>query len=54
MLLIGKDGRGSVDYMGLNAVTIKNRYPLLRIADVFDQLGGTKIFSRIDLYFDFH
>jgi len=46
-----KDGsmRMCVDYRSLNEVTIKNKYPLLRIDDLFDQLKGAKYFSKIDL-----
>jgi hypothetical protein len=46
-----KDGtlRMCVDYRALNKVTVKNRYPLPRIDDLFDQLSGIKVFSRIDL-----
>ena len=38
-----------VDYRALNEVTIKNKYPLPRIEDLFDQLKGAKYFSKIDL-----
>jgi hypothetical protein len=38
-----------VDYKALNKVTVKNRYPLLWIDDLFDRLSGAKVFSRIDL-----
>jgi hypothetical protein len=38
-----------VDYKALNKVTVKNRYPLFQIADLFDRLLGVKMFSRIDL-----
>jgi hypothetical protein len=38
-----------VDYWPLNTVTIKNKYPLLRIDILFDQLVGAKVFSKIDL-----
>jgi hypothetical protein len=38
-----------VDYRPLNAVTIKNKYPLPRIDELFDQLVGAKVFSKIDL-----
>jgi hypothetical protein len=38
-----------VDYLPLNTVTIKNKYPLLRIDILFDQLVGAKVFSKIDL-----
>jgi len=46
-----KDGtlRMCVDYRALNKVTVKNRYPLPRIDDLFNQLLGAKVFSRIDL-----
>nr|ABF97606.1 retrotransposon protein, putative, Ty3-gypsy subclass [Oryza sativa Japonica Group] len=41
--------RMCVDYRSLNEVTIKNKYPLPRIDDLFDQLKGAKVFSKIDL-----
>ena len=46
-----KDGslRMVVDYRGLNEVTIKNKYPLPMINDLFDRLQGAKVFSKIDL-----
>jgi hypothetical protein len=46
-----KDGtqRMCVDYNSLNEVTIKNKYPLPRIDDLFDQLKGACVFSKIDL-----
>jgi hypothetical protein len=46
-----KDGtlRMCVDYRALNKATVKNRYPLLCIDDLFDRLLGAKVFSRIDL-----
>ena len=43
-----------IDYRQLNRVTIKNRYPLLRIDDFFDQLGGARVYSKIDLRTGFH
>ena len=46
-----KDGsmRICIDYWELNKVTIKNRYPLLRIDDLLEQLKGAAVFSKIDL-----
>ena len=46
-----KDGslKMCIDYRSLNKVTIKNKYPLPRIDDLFDQLQGAKYFSKIDL-----
>ena len=38
-----------IDYRALNQVTIKNKYPLPRIEDLFDQLKGAKVFSKIDM-----
>jgi hypothetical protein len=43
-----------VDYCPLNAVTIKNKYPLPRINILFDQLAGAKVFSKIDLRSSYH
>jgi hypothetical protein len=44
----------SVDYRSLNDVTIKNKYPLPRIDDLFDQMRGARVFSKIDLRSDYH
>jgi hypothetical protein len=41
--------RVCVDYHSLNEVTIKNKYPLPRIEDLFDQMKGAIVFSNIDL-----
>jgi hypothetical protein len=43
-----------VDYRLLNEVTIKNKYPLPRIEDLFDQMRGAKVFSKIDLCSGYH
>ncbi|GJS96585.1 putative reverse transcriptase domain-containing protein [Tanacetum coccineum] len=51
-----KDGsfRMCIDYRELNKLTVKNRYPLLRIDDLFDQLQGSIIYSKIDLRSGYH
>jgi hypothetical protein len=56
LFLKQKDGslRMCVDYRPLNAVTVKNKYPLPRIDVLFDQLAGAKVFSKIDLRSGYH
>lgn len=57
ILFVGKkDGtlRMVVDYRGLNAVTVKNRYPLPRIDDLLDRLSGSSVYSLLDLQQGYH
>ena len=51
-----KDGteRMCVDYRPLNLATIKNKYPLPRINDLYDQLAGSSVFSKMDLRLGYH
>nr|GEV78577.1 putative reverse transcriptase domain-containing protein [Tanacetum cinerariifolium] len=51
-----KDGsfRMCIDYRELNKLTVKNRYPLSRIDDLFDQLQGSSVYSKIDLRSGYH
>ena len=46
----GKTLRPCISYRQLNRVTIKNRYPLPRIDNLFDQLRGARVYSKIDLH----
>ena len=56
IFVLKKDGtqRLCVDYCALNEFTIKNKYPLPRIDDLFDQLCGMCVFSKIDLRSRYH
>jgi hypothetical protein len=51
-----KDGsqRMCVDYRSLNDVTMKNKYPLPRIKDLFNRIRGARVFSKIDLRSRYH
>ena len=57
ILLVGKKDGGKrlcIDYRELNKVTVKNRCPLPRIDDMFDQLEGARVFSKLDLRSGYH
>ena len=51
-----KDGtvRLCIDYRELNKITVKNKHPLPRIDDLFDQMKGTKLFFKIHLRSEYH
>jgi hypothetical protein len=56
MFVKKKDGmlRLCIDFRQLNKVTVKKKYPLQRIDDLFDQLKGVELFSKIDLRSGYH
>ena len=56
LFLKNKDGTLwlCIDYIQLNKVTVKNTYPLSRVNDLFDQIRGEKLFSKIDLRSGYH
>ncbi|GJS85051.1 putative reverse transcriptase domain-containing protein [Tanacetum coccineum] len=58
LVLFVKKNDGSfwmcIDYRELNKLTVKNRYPLPRIDDLFDQLQGSSVYSKIDLRSGYH
>jgi hypothetical protein len=43
-----------INYREMNKVTVKNKYPLPRVNDIFDQLHGSQVFSKIDLRSGYH
>ena len=43
-----------IDYQRLNEVTIKNRYPFPRIDDLFDQMRGARVYTKIELRTSYH
>nr|GFC75242.1 putative reverse transcriptase domain-containing protein [Tanacetum cinerariifolium] len=57
VLFVKKNDRSfrlCIDYRELNKLTVKNRYPLPRIDDLFDQLQGSSVYSKIDLRSGYH
>ena len=56
LLVPKKDGelRFCIDYRKLNDITVKNRYPLPFVQDIFDQLGGASVFSTLDMRSGYH
>nr|GEU90321.1 putative reverse transcriptase domain-containing protein [Tanacetum cinerariifolium] len=57
VLFVKKNDRSfrmCIDYQELNKLTVKNRYLLLRIDDLFDQLQGSSVYSKIDMRYGFH
>jgi hypothetical protein len=56
LLVLKKDGswRFCVDYRKLNAITMKNRFPMLLVDQILDELAGTKFFTKLDMHWGYH
>ena len=56
LIMKKKDGtfRLCINYRQLNKMTVKNKYPLPRIYNLFDKLKGARVFSKIDLRSSYH
>jgi hypothetical protein len=54
--VLKKDGswRFCVNYRKLNAITVKNRFPMPLIDEIFDELAGTKFFTKLDMRSGYH